>query len=117
MNNKQGSYPINERLSDKESMITPAFFVEQGMSEIIEQKIHYDGNALAKTILLVCKDCEGPIAPLATCLVCKRTSHRKCTRCGTQVSYGSHEACEYLANLGKNRLKKLNNKMKKEATS
>lgn len=115
MNNEQGSYPINESLFDKESKITPAFFVEQRMSEIIEQKFHFDGNALAKTILLICKNCDGPITPLASCLVCRRISYRKCTRCGAQVSFGSHQSCEYLAFLGKERAKK-NDKMKKEDT-
>lgn len=109
MINEQGSNPINDRLYDKESKITPAFFVEQRMSELIEQKFQIDGNTLAKTILLICQYCDGPIAPLASCLVCKRISQRKCTKCGTQVSFGSHQSCEYLAFLGKDRSNKKSN--------
>lgn len=114
MNNEQGSSPINGIWSDNESKISPALFAEQRISEPIEQKFHFDGNALVKTILFVCKECDGPLAPLSSCLVCKRTSQRNCTRCGNKVPNGSHLSCEYLALLGKLQSSKLDRKKKKE---
>jgi hypothetical protein len=114
VNNIQGPYPISERLPGNESKITPPLFVEQIMSEIIEQKFHIDGNAIAKTILFVCIECGGPTAPLASCFVCRRTSQRQCTKCRNKVSYGSHMSCEYLAYLGKYRSNGYDSKKKNE---
>jgi len=114
VNNKQGVPPINEIWSDNESKLAPAFFPEQQISEPIEQKLRFDGNSLVKTILFVCKECEGPLAPSSSCLVCKRTSQRKCTKCENKVPNGSHLSCEYIALLGKLRSNKQDRKKKKE---
>ncbi len=113
MNNQQGPASINGIWSNNESKIFPALFADQRNSDLIEQKFHIDGNALAKTILFVCKECEGPITPSSSCLVCKRTSQRKCTKCENKVSYGSHQSCEYLALLGTLRSDRLDRKKKK----
>jgi hypothetical protein len=114
VNNKQGFPPINGIWSEDESRISPALFPEQRISEPIEQKFRFDGNTLVKTILFVCNECEGPLAPSSSCLVCKRTAQRKCTKCGNKVPNGSHLACEYLALLGTLRSNKLDRKKKKE---
>jgi hypothetical protein len=114
VNNKQGFPPINGIWSEDESRNSPALFPEQRISEPIELKSHFDGNTLVKTILFVCKECEGPLAPSSSCLVCKRTSERKCTKCGNKVPNGLHLSCEYLGLLGKLQSNKLDRKKKKE---
>lgn len=101
MTSKQGFSPINELRPSNEFRSSPVLFPEQKISKSIEQKSIFDGNPLVKTILFVCNDCDGPLAPSSSCIVCKRTLKRKCTKCGVEVEYGTHSACEYLTTFGK----------------
>jgi hypothetical protein len=114
MNNKQGHHPINGIWLDNELKSSPALFPEQRISKPIDPKSHFNGNLLVKTVMFVCKECNGPLTPLSSCIVCKRTSQRKCTRCGSKVPYGFHMPCEYLALLGTFHSNKLNRKMESD---
>jgi hypothetical protein len=98
MNNPQGITPINGQMSYREepTMIAPADFPRPRISELIEQKLHVDGNSLAKEALFSCHKCHGALVPYSECPVCSRTSFRKCTRCKNEVPNGSHQSCEYL---------------------
>jgi hypothetical protein len=100
MTNKQGLSPINELRSNNEFSTRPVLFPEQKINSI-EQNSFFDGNPLVKTILFICNDCDGPLAPSSSCIVCKRTLQRKCTKCGVEIQYGKHVSCEYLTSFGK----------------
>jgi|GEM_PF-3778834 len=101
MNNKQGLRPTNESNPTNELRTSNVLFPDQKNSEPIKQKSLHDGNPLVKTILFVCNECDGPLAPSSSCIVCKRTLKRKCTRCGEEVQYSKHVSCEYLTTFGK----------------
>ena len=113
MNIKQGFSPI-EGTGLNISQNSPALFPEQRISKPIEPRSPFDGNSLVRSILFVCKECNGPLAPSSSCIVCKRILRRQCTRCGNEVHNGTHVSCEYLVSLGKLRTNKPDKKQKRE---
>lgn len=46
--------------------------------------------------LYACENCDGPLAPIAVCLVCKRATLRKCLHCQRDVITGTHLSCSTL---------------------
>jgi hypothetical protein len=54
--------------------------------------------------LYACENCDGPLAPIAVCLVCKRASIRKCLHCQRDIITGIHLSCDTLISFAKNKL-------------
>jgi hypothetical protein len=119
MNNTQGLNPINGQMSYREeaSNTAPTNSPRLGISELIEQKLHIDGNSLAMDVLFACHKCDGPLVPSSECTVCKRTSLRKCAKCGHEVPHGHHQSCEFLILFRQLRSSRLEQKMNKEVKS
>ena len=46
--------------------------------------------------LYACENCDGPLAPIAVCIVCKRASIRKCLHCQRDIITGTHLTCDTL---------------------
>ena len=46
--------------------------------------------------LYACENCDGPLAPTAVCLVCKRATIRKCLHCQRDIITGTHLSCSTL---------------------
>lgn len=54
--------------------------------------------------LYACENCDGPLAPIAVCIVCKRASIRKCLHCQMDIITGTHLSCDTLISFAKNKL-------------
>jgi len=46
--------------------------------------------------LYACENCDGPLAPTALCIVCRRASARKCLHCQRNIITGTHLSCSTL---------------------
>ena len=57
-------------------------------------------NDLSKGIFYICKNCEGPMIPISTCIFCKRTTLRRCTGCDKIRDIKSHDSCKILISFG-----------------
>lgn len=53
--------------------------------------------------LYACENCDGPLAPIAVCLVCKRASIRKCLHCQRDIITGTHLLCDTLLSFARNK--------------
>jgi len=53
--------------------------------------------------LYACENCDGPLAPIAICLVCKRASIRKCLHCKRDIITGTHLSCDTLISFVKSK--------------
>ena len=51
--------------------------------------------------LYACENCDGPLAPIAVCIVCKRASIRKCLHCQRNIITGTHLSCSTLISFAK----------------
>ena len=54
--------------------------------------------------LYACENCDGPLAPIAICLVCKRASIRKCLHCQRDIITDTHLSCDTLISFAKNKI-------------
>jgi len=54
--------------------------------------------------LYACENCDGPLAPIAVCMVCKRASVRKCLRCQRDIITCTHLSCDTLISFAKSKL-------------
>jgi len=59
-----------------------------------------DGNNLSN-FFYACSFCEGSLVPEAICIICKRTSVRKCAKCNHVCEMLNHESCRFLISFGK----------------
>ena len=62
--------------------------------------LNYERSTLARSILFACEDCDGPMVPISHCIICKKTSHRRCVKCASKIRLDIHKSCECLALLG-----------------
>lgn len=53
--------------------------------------------------LYACENCDGPLAPTAVCIVCKRASIRKCLHCQRDIITGTHLSCDTLISFAKSK--------------
>ena len=67
---------------------------------IANQSLSYERSTLARNILFACEDCDGPMVPISHCIICKKTSHRRCVKCASKVRLDIHKSCECLSLLG-----------------
>lgn len=46
--------------------------------------------------LYACENCDGPLTPIAVCVVCKRATMRECLHCQRHIITGTHLSCSTL---------------------
>ena len=59
-----------------------------------------DEKNLSKSVFFACTICAGPLIPTSTCVFCKKTYLRKCTKCTKICQLKDHEMCKILICFG-----------------
>ena len=68
------------------------------------QESDFSSSNFQCNFLYACENCDGPLAPIAVCIVCKRASIRKCIHCQRDIITGAHLSCDTLISFAKNKL-------------
>ena len=99
MKQSHGWSPVEDSIIQMEDSGHNSFLhspISPDQNESLHLKNIQDGTSLAKSVLFFCEKCSGPLVPTAQCHICKKTSHRKCVQCYSQMVSGKHDSCKNL---------------------
>jgi len=57
---------------------------------------NFESSKSTCNFLYACENCDGPLAPIALCIVCKRATMRNCLHCQRNIITGTHLSCNTL---------------------
>jgi len=61
-----------------------------------DKKNNFAPSTFPCNFLYACENCDGPLTPIALCIVCKRATSRKCLHCQRVIITDTHLSCSAL---------------------